>query len=40
MSTKQVSVYISLSPKTLNRAVRRANLQVSQKIGKNLYKWE
>ena len=40
MSTKAVSICASLSPKTLDQAVHRGDLRVSQKIGKNLYKRE
>ena len=40
MSTTDASRYVGCHPKTLHRAIRRGDLQVSQKLGKNLFKRE
>ena len=40
MSTADASKYCGVHPKTLHRAIRRGDLQVSQKLGKNLFKRE
>ena len=38
MSTADASRYVGCHPKTLHRAIRRGDLRVSQKLGKNLFK--
>ena len=40
LSTREASRYSGCHPKTLHRAVRRGDLRVSQKLGKNLFKRE
>ena len=40
MSTADASRYCGLHPKTIHRAIRRGDLRVSQKLGKNLFKRE
>ena len=40
MSTTDASRYCGVHPKTLHRAIRRGDLRVSQKLGKNLFKRE
>ena len=38
LSTTDASKYCGVHPKTLHRAIRRGDLRVSQKIGKNLFR--
>ena len=38
MSTKDASAYTKLSERTINRAVKNGKVQVSQKVGKNMFK--
>ena len=40
ISTYEASTYCGCHPKTLHRAIRRGDLRVSQKLGKNLFKRE
>ena len=40
MSTTDASRYCGVHPKTLHRAIRRGDLRVSQKLGKNLFRRE
>ena len=38
MSTKQASAYTKLSERTINRAVSNGEVQVSKKVGKNMFR--
>ena len=38
MSTKQASAYPKLSERTINRAVSNGEVQVSKKVGKNMFR--
>ena len=38
MSTKQASAYTKLSVRTINRAVSNGEVQVSKKVGKNMFR--
>ena len=38
MSTKEASAYTKLSVRTINRAVKNGEVQVSQKVGKNMFR--
>jgi len=40
LSTADASRYCGVHPKTLHRAIRRGDLRISQKLGKNLFRWE
>ena len=40
MSTADAVKYVGVHRKTIHRAIRRGDLQVSQKLGKNLFKRE
>ena len=40
MSTADAVKYVGVHRKTLHRAIRRGDLRVSQKLGKNLFKRE
>ena len=40
LSTTDASRYCGVHPKTIHRAIRRGDLRVSQKLGKNLFKRE
>ena len=40
MSTSDASKYCGVHRKTLHRAIRRGDLRVSQKLGKNLFRRE
>ena len=40
LSTADASRYCSVHPKTIHRAIRRGDLKVSQKLGKNLFRRE
>ena len=38
MSTKQASAYTKLSERTINRAVKDGKVEVSKKVGKNMFR--
>jgi|TARA_Y100000294_G_C8413050_1_gene279625 excisionase family DNA binding protein len=40
MSTADAVKYVGVHRKTIHRAIRRGDLRVSQKLGKNLFKRE
>ena len=40
LSMRGAAKYVGVHPKTLHRAIRRGDLRVSQKLGKNLFKRE